>query len=228
MSATSGEEEFGLARLVERSRQSASHDAAPSQPDTVVTLQVRVTRPIVHQLPTTRLAHFETAATTRSRRPARGRARSRRIPAVSFLVASILMGGAIAGVGAYHHFNRPARHVAIDQAVVVSRTAAHAVLLSSSAAAITYQIPVADYTLSVAVAHPCWIVVKAPPDSVTSQVAVTLLPSSSPMIIPVHGSAAVSFAAQVVTITISAGPKIFGVIHDPVLGPAYTFVPSSS
>jgi hypothetical protein len=143
------------------------------------------------------------------------------------LIASILVVGGVVGAGAYHHFERSPRHVATDQAVIVPRVDLHAVLLSTSATAITYQVPVTSYTLSVAVAHPCWIVVKAPPDSVASKVATTLIPSSSPMVIRVRGSASISFAARVLTITISAGPKVLGVIHDPVLGPAYTFVPST-
>lgn len=232
MSATSGDEESGLAQLVRLSRLSGTTSVAKVQPDTVVTMQVRVTRPIVRPLPLTRLAAFEAApraSAARYNRSARSaRPRSVRVLATTLGVISMLFIAGIAGIGAYHHWVRPSHHVATDQALIVHHLELHAVLLSTSSSAITYQVPVGSYSIAVAVAHPCWIVVKSPPGAAASQVAVTLLPSSSPMLIPIRGSASITFAAQVMAVTILSGSKVLAVINDPALGPAYTFVPSTA
>lgn len=140
----------------------------------------------------------------------------------------MLFIASVAGIGAYSHWVHASRHVATNQALIVPHPKLHALLLSTLPAAITYQVPVGSYSIAVAVAHPCWVVVKSPARAVASQVAETLLPSSSPMLIPIRGSASIIFAARVMSVTILSGSKVLGVIKDPVLGPAYTFVPSTT
>lgn len=228
MSATSGGEEPGLAQLVRLSRQSLSSSVAKVEPATVVTLQIRVTRPLSTPVPTSRLVHFE--APTRSAQgrrngslPAR-RPRNVRVASMALGLVSMLFLASFAGVGAYRLWARPAHHVAAVQAAVLPHVDLHAVLLSTSSSAVTYQVPVATFTIAVKVIHPCWLVVKSPPDAVSFQVATTLLPSSSPMVIPISGAASVTFAARAVSVTILSGSTVLGVIDDPALGPAYTFV----
>ena len=229
MSQNPGDDDLGLAQLVRLSRLSGDPASPKIQPDTVVTLQIRVTRPVGPALPSTRLPQFDVAARNgvryhgahQQRRP------TVRLATMAFGLVSMLIVAGVAGIGAYRHVTASSHHLAVDQAVVVPRPVHHAVLLSTTSSAITYRVPAATFTIAVVVDHPCWIVVKSPPDAVTSLLARTILPTSSPVIVPLHGAASVTFAARVISLTVRAGAVVLSVINDPVLGPAYTFVPST-
>jgi len=100
-------------------------------------------------------------------------------------------------------------------------------LVSSSSTAVTYRVPTRSYSIVVAIDHPCWLVVKSPASASSLLVATTLSPSSSPMSIPVHGSASITVSARTQSISITEGSKVLETIYAPVLGVAYTFLPAT-
>ena len=99
-----------------------------------------------------------------------------------------------------------------------------ATLVMNSSTVVTYRVPSESYAITVTFGHPCWIVVKSPANSSSPFVARTYLPASSPVVIPVRGSASITIAARVRSITVGSGSTAFENIPSPLLGVAYTFV----
>lgn len=103
----------------------------------------------------------------------------------------------------------------------------HVLLVSSSPAAITYAVPATSYSVVISVDHPCWFVVRSPAGGSRTLEEMTMLPTASPMSIPVHGSSSIMVAAQTRSITISEGLKVLGTIKTPRAGVVYSFFPKS-
>jgi len=103
----------------------------------------------------------------------------------------------------------------------------HVLLVSSSPAAITYAVPATSYSVVISVDHPCWFVVRSPAGGSRTLEEMTMLPTASPMSIPVHGSSSIMVAAQTRSISISEGLKVLGTIKTPRAGVVYSFFPKS-
>jgi hypothetical protein len=97
-------------------------------------------------------------------------------------------------------------------------------LVSSSTSGAVYSVPVKAYALVLTIKRPCWTTISSPAGT-SAACAATLLPSSSPESVEVHGSSSVMVAAQAVSIQINAGSKSIGLINAPIVGYSYTFVP---
>ncbi|MCU1495508.1 MAG: hypothetical protein JWO62_3272 [Acidimicrobiaceae bacterium] len=204
--------------------------------DTGVVPRVVITAPI----PITRVASFAAtgqATPYRQRRPTRPSVARTSAPlGLRILVTTLLVIaiGSVGGLVAVRMHSKSSGAPRTNSPSRLPRNLAQgarspdrAVLVSSSATAIVYRVPTSSYSIVVAVDHPCWLVVKSPAGASSSVVATTLSPSASPRSIAIHGSASITVAARVGSITITEGTKVLDVINAPVLGVAYTFLPQA-
>lgn len=217
--------------------------------DTVVTPAFAITRenPTVHatgiavhatgigRLPTTRpipvvqIIGYRApvfAASSRRRAPVALRVS---VVALVFIFAASLVG--LVGLRSHRllfsslrHYESPPVTVPLTDRVSKSQV----VLLASSPSSVSFSIPVAKYSIVVAVTHPCWLVVRNLSDAGGPLVARTILPSSSPFVVPVTGASMITIAAQAQSISVTAGKKTLEKISTPRLSVAYTFVPRTS
>lgn len=100
-------------------------------------------------------------------------------------------------------------------------------LLSTSATMISYAVPAASYSIELVVAHPCWIVVRSLAKDAVPLLAQTIMPTSRPFAIAVHGGSSITIAAQAASISVVAGTRTLDTIVAPKLSVAYTFVPGA-
>ncbi len=101
----------------------------------------------------------------------------------------------------------------------------HAVLLSSSPAAVTYAVPAVPYSIVVAVDSACWLVVRSPAQDPKPLTEMTLTAAASPLSVPIRGSSSIMVAARTRAITITEGSRVIGVIPNPHAGTVYSFIP---
>ena len=197
-------------------------------PDCVITAPLQIVRARSHlverRAPTRRLNNVVDT-------------RARKTPAplglrlfVSMLLFVLLAstGGVVAQGTHPKWFIRFEHYIRSDLRVVPASHAQlldHAVLVSSSPAAVTYALPATPYSVVVSADHPCWFIVKSTAGGSTTIKATTMLPSTSPMSIPIRGSSSIMVAARTQSIVITTGLKVLGVIRSPRVGVVYSFIP---
>ena len=233
MSATFEDPDVALARLVRIAKFSKHLAAAP--------VNLRDQSMVHSSSPDTRVVPVVRAATTASlqrpsqnrRQPApRSRRRLRPILVPALALTSLVGVVGMVGVGTHPNWfatSHRAVHSSLSGRSVPSpRNAGQVALMSATSTAITYRVPVASYSIVVTVEHPCWLVVKSPATDQTPLAAMTLMPTSSPYSITVHGSASITIAAQASSIAIADGSRTLHSVTAPILDVAYTFIPPAS
>jgi hypothetical protein len=110
-----------------------------------------------------------------------------------------------------HHLNTRTARTKVPDAMTLVKTTADASV---------YTIPVARYSLSVEITHPCWIMVRALPAG--SVIFTRTLEPGGPMpTISAMGTASIAVAARATAIVISSGGRTIGTIPAPVVARRY-------
>ena len=201
----------------------------------VDTIPIRVLRaPALSRTPT-----GEAFLITASSRAASAR-RARQQPAPSALrvfvgALALVLLGTLSGLVLLH--DRPALFASLRNEVARSpsptrRTSPGIVstdihLLSSSLGGAIYRVPTVSYAIVLTIDQPCWVTVSSPPRG-AAVFAATLLPTSSPKTLELHGSSSIMVAARAVSIEIAEGSRSLGTIDAPIVGYTYTFDPVGS
>jgi hypothetical protein len=110
---------------------------------------------------------------------------------------------------------------------VKAATGTHAALVSSTSSAITYSVPASSYSIVVTISHPCWLVVRSPAGGSVPLFAKTIVPTVSPLRVPVSGSSSIMIAARATSLSIVHGSMVLDTVANPRVGIEYTFVPTA-
>lgn len=232
MAVISGDADLGLAQLVRLARQTVPATMLSPWSENVTTVRIPVVRTASRPNPPPRYQDFD--ATSGRWRPQSEAIMRDAMPlrihiAIAVLVAlSVVCIGGFVYAGAHPGWFFTHQRVTPAAALTAPTPAARMVLVSSTATAVTYRVPVSSYSLVVAIDHPTWIEVRSPAQSSALLLGRTLLPTANPLTIPIRGTSSIRVAARVHAIIVMDGATVLSTITAPILGTVYTFIPSTS